>query len=242
MHALENLKAIMVRVKHKIESSTEMVSFQIVLDACPAMIYWQNLDGTLLGLNDAVLPFFGVHHKSEAVGKKLHELVGQKAAKKMNDMDKLIATHARARLERRDFRDYNGGIFLTYKIPLRNNNGNIYGVSGMSVDITSYENTGRRFDEMFDFVDLLQAKNRFLENITHATSVPLQLLLSLPDGLEEDFYRLTNDEKVEYLSILIGSNKKYMPLLSYFANLEKENEPSITSKIVSNLITTNRVK
>lgn len=233
MHAFENLKANMSMIQDRVKSGFEPIPFQSVIDSCPAGIYWKDLDGKFLGCNQATLDFLKMRDRNQVIGKTDYDLhSNRETAQYSRDMDERVVRSDCARLERRDFHNHNGMIYLSYKAPLRDDNGNIYGVSGVSIDITSSEKTERRLQQIFDLADAFDAKDRFLRNISHEIRIPLQGILSLPQGLKDNFHRLTDEEKLQYLDTLVNANERLMSLMSNLLDLSKFRENKLTMNLV----------
>jgi len=113
---------------------------QAVLDAIPMSVYWKNKDGTFAGGNPFFLANCAKMSMEELIGKKdSHLECGASAARGAAD-DAHVLSSGTPLTGYEDVcfdADGNQRRILTSKIPLRNSEGNIYGVLGFCSDITA---------------------------------------------------------------------------------------------------------
>lgn len=124
--------------EERIEKSR--VFFEAVMDDAPSLIYAHDLDGRFMFVNRAFELHFGVSH-SELIGKTRAEgLVGimpQEVAENNHQMDlKLIESGRILDFEEANVEPDGTHFYQTLKHPLRDSNGHVFGVAGISTEIT----------------------------------------------------------------------------------------------------------
>jgi PAS domain S-box-containing protein len=115
------------------ESSSRLES---VIEASPAVIYLKDLDGRLILANREFEQLFGLE-RGTAVGRLNGELLSPDAAAAVhaNDLSVLAAGRPMEIEERIDVEE-GQRIYISLKFPLRDAEGRIYGVGGVSTDVT----------------------------------------------------------------------------------------------------------
>ncbi|MEN6621778.1 MAG: PAS domain-containing protein, partial [Smithella sp.] len=152
---------------------------QSLIDNTPALIYAIDTKGKIIIANKAFGDLLG-RKPSEIMGRRRHEfLPGDIAGRdEANDREVLSVGHSLEFEERGTFNDEET-IFLTTKAPLQDQDGNIWGVTVISTDITER----KRADETLKkkSADLI-AVNRELESFAYSISHDLRAPLRAIDG------------------------------------------------------------
>lgn len=109
---------------------------QAILDNTPALVYTKDLDGRMLMVNRQWQRLFNFS-ADQVVGKRVHELFPSMYADAMRDSDlKVIESGRPLQFEQTAPKDKGFVAHLTTKFPLRDGSGRIYGICGISTDIT----------------------------------------------------------------------------------------------------------
>lgn len=112
---------------------------EIVAPILPAPIYWENVDSVILGGNQAVFLATGALIESAYVGKTLFELYPKELAEHIKLHNEEVMRTGKILSQEEMIRDIATGevkYFTAIKAPLRDDDGNIIGIVGTSVDIT----------------------------------------------------------------------------------------------------------
>lgn len=226
-HTLENFKASMNMLQNRIHAQPNGLSFQHIIDACPACIYWKDLEGKYLGCNRPALQFLNLKHLDEFIGKTDYELAAPEIAKQFRESDAYIVKNDCARLIKETI-PLSGTIHMTYKSPLRDNNNKIIGIVGTSIDITKHDQAEKQLRQVFDLASAFEAKERFLRNISHEIRIPLQAMVEIPKGLKEGYYQLTEAEKYEYIDAMVSASDRLMSLMTSLLDLSKFRNKTLT--------------
>jgi PAS domain S-box-containing protein len=114
---------------------------QSILDNTPALIYTKDLEGRLQLVNHEFETLFG-RSREELIGKTSHDLLPKAVADAhvANDQE-VIRTKTAVSMEESTGKNGDGKIFLSVKFPLVNPEGDVYGICGISSDITDRKRT-----------------------------------------------------------------------------------------------------
>ncbi|MEI7603802.1 MAG: PAS domain S-box protein [bacterium] len=124
-----------------------------LLSSIPDIIFFKDLNGVYLGCNPAFLNFTG-KDENEIVGKTDYDIFDKDVADTFREQDKLMLQKGESR-HNEEWVTYPDGTSIlldTYKAPLKNINGEIIGLVGVSRDITERK---KKEDEMSTLNDLM---------------------------------------------------------------------------------------
>lgn len=117
----------------------EEIKLKQIIDLVDANIYWEDTNGAILGCNQQVLKIFNYSSQEGIIGKTAYDLFTLKEeADKIRAIDNIVFETGSYRGEEA-FTDVNGKqkVYLSVKNKLFNNEGNIIGLVGTSIDITA---------------------------------------------------------------------------------------------------------
>lgn len=107
-----------------------------IINEMPGNVYWKAKDGRFLGCNNNTLQLFNLTSKSQLIGKTDYELLGKNLADPIREIDLKILAQDREQLIE-EVKAGNPPIyFLSQKVPLHNQKGEVIGLLGISFDIT----------------------------------------------------------------------------------------------------------
>lgn len=129
------LKKDNLMLSEKIRYLEQIISF------IPANVYWKNKEGVYLGCNDSNLRALGLENHEQFVGKKFHEMLDSthhSVIEKILKVDDEIMQSGRGQTIEEKFYYTNGepAYCLSRKEPLRDSQGKVIGLIGVSIDIT----------------------------------------------------------------------------------------------------------
>ncbi len=135
----------------RMEAAKNRRDLQAVMDNSPALIWVKDLDGRYLFVNSRCEEVFGVGSE-EVVGSTDSQLFPASIAEEIrrSDQDMLGVGHA---LEANDTVPVEGGqlrTFSTTRFPMRDENGEIYAICGISRDTTRVEEAEARFRQLVE--------------------------------------------------------------------------------------------
>ncbi|MCP4143432.1 MAG: response regulator [Chloroflexi bacterium] len=184
------------------ERATELdvknTQFRAILDNSMAVIYLKDIDGKYVLINNRYENLFHIT-KSEIVGKTDHEIFPKEIADAFQANDQRVI-EGNAPLETEEYSPHDDGLhaYISTKVPLHDADGNIYGVCGISTDITERKKTedllknysiklGQKVEERTGELKIAknvaikanQAKSDFLANMSHEIRTPMNAIIGL---------------------------------------------------------------
>jgi len=131
---------------------------QDLMDHSPALIYVVDTQGRFLRINRQAAKILG-HTRDEIIGKARADILPKDEAEAHEEHDRLVAASCQAHIFEETHRQPGGArTYLSAKFPLRNEQGEVYAICGLSTDITDrkqIEGALRESEEIFD---------KFMEN------------------------------------------------------------------------------
>lgn len=121
----------------KLSSKVEWL--ENIIKYAPDWIYWKNKELIYLGCNEQFAKAAGYSNPEDIIGKTDQELVWHKYAHKYNFDDQEVIKTGTPKFANEDVVPLGDGglaIVISNKVPLRDPNGNIIGILGISTDIT----------------------------------------------------------------------------------------------------------
>ena len=185
-----------------------------IISNIPGSLYLKNKKLVYLDCNDFVLRMAGLKNKSQIIGKTDYDLPWRNQAEAIinNDREVIEKGVTQEFEETPTLADGTKITMVTRKTPLRDLNGNIIGVLGISLDISTrkkMECALRQAKAKADEFNKL--KSQFIENMQHDLRSPasgvMQALSYLHD-VEKD------TEKLEVVKVGLGSSEALMSLLN----------------------------
>lgn len=181
----------------------------------PGNIYWKDKNGYFIGCNNNVAQILGYNSPDEVIGKRNHELFDPSLADITTKIDAGIINRNQAiDLEEKGLDvNKNPAIYLTKKSPLYNEENEIIGILGVSLDITErkkIEEDLKIAKEQAETASL--AKSEFVANLSHDVKTPLAGIIGMAELLT---YRLKEEKDIEFAQLLLSSGRQ---LLNFFDN------------------------
>jgi two-component system aerobic respiration control sensor histidine kinase ArcB len=198
------------------EIAQKLKMLEDIIAAMPGHIYWLNRDGYYLGCNDNQAKNLRLKHPTEIIGKKNSDLSQFIDPDKLDQANNAVMSTGQTITteDTVNLRDGTEAIFLSNKVPLRDDQGNVVGLLGISIDITDrkkQEEDLKKAKEKAEEATVL--KNDFIKNIEHDLRTPFTGILGIAEMIWKEE---TDPEKKEMLGYIVSSAKQ---LLDYHNNV-----------------------
>ncbi|AJJ48293.1 PAS domain-containing sensor histidine kinase [Francisella tularensis subsp. novicida] len=157
-----------------------------IIDSIDANIYWKDLDGKFLGMNKKNLHLIGENISiSDIVGKRDLDFNTSKDYDEkihQNDLEVIKSKKSLVFEENYIYNNQNNqnnqNIYLSTKSCLKDNNGNVIGLVGVSIDITERKELEEKIQQQNEELKKKdEIKNQFIQNFSHDLKVPINGLL-----------------------------------------------------------------
>ena len=120
------------------KNDNELSYLKNILSSIPNSVYWVNKDNVFLGCNAEHARVFGLRHEEEVIGKNCYDLMPKKYADAAIAANNEVMASGRSKIfeELAVLPDKKEAIFLSHKSPLYNQQKEIVGVIGNSINIS----------------------------------------------------------------------------------------------------------
>ncbi|MCZ4786705.1 ATP-binding protein [Legionella pneumophila] len=179
------------------------MDLNFILQHTVGNLYWKDKTGRYLGANQAFISLAGLKQFDDIIGKTDRELFYSVMSNEklilLEETDRRILSSGIGENLKEEGIDENGNpaFYMTSKIPLRNDKGEITGLMGTSLDITK---------EMQADI----ARSEFLANMRHDIRTPLSGIVGFSELLKSE----SNEPRIkEYADNLIASSHALLDLM-----------------------------
>lgn len=183
-----------------------------IIDAIPGCLYWKDCNGYYLGCNSLTAKLAGLSSPYDVIGKTDGELWGEQAASLMTN-DKEVITKGKSIIVEEQLKTATGQWmhFTGVKMPLRDENNEIIGLIGNSLDITELKKTQAELKNSMELAEAAnQAKTEFLANMRHDVRTPLSGIVGFSEILKQE----SHEPRIkEYADNLVASSHALLHLM-----------------------------
>ena len=208
------------------QHDTMEIALNTILAHLPGHVYWQDKNGIILGCNERQARSLGFSSAQKVIGKHPNELIPKKESEEiLAVLNKIVATGEPVTLEEK-MTFMQGTIdLLSQKVPLQDNQGNIVGMLGLSMDISKQKELERNLiREKEKAIVLDQLKSDFIENMQHDIRTPLTGVYGMIDLLE---LKEQDPEKKALLKDLSFCTKELLDYCDDILNFSKIESASL---------------
>jgi len=185
-----------------------------LINNLPLQIYIKDTQSRKLLANKYELQFLGLEKENDIIGKDDFDLYDKATAQKFRDEDIEVMISQNAMLNKeltRTAPDGTAVTFLSSKIPLKGDNGEVTGLVGISMDISEQK---EKEEELKNLISVTSSQNKKLINFAHIVSHNLRSH-SANFAMLLDFLANEKDEeeKSRIMDMLTDSSKNLMDTL-----------------------------
>ncbi len=140
---ITKLKAQLNDVSDKLTNEQQKSrQFENIVASLPGHIHWVDKEGVILGCNDEQARDVGCTSRLDVIGKTIHDIQPKDRADKiLKNNNEIIKSGLPKTLEEiGNLANGDKKVYLSHKAPLKDDEGNIIGVLGISTDITAHKN------------------------------------------------------------------------------------------------------
>ena len=190
-----------------------------IIDNIPACVYVKDMDGRKIIANRSEYELWGFDREEQILGKRDSDLNKEGIAALSENEDRQVLETGEPIIDKDAYTEIDGKeyVLLVSKIPLKDSNGNIVGLVGISNDITERKKMEDKLRERNQQLEKLNnMTNKIYSVVGHDLKTPLSSILGLSDLLLSE----TDDEEAlkENLSIIRQSALKMSDLLGDLLN------------------------
>ncbi len=213
----------------RLKLSDELENLHEIIALMPGNVYWKNRSGVYLGCNYNILKLINASSRQDVIGKTLEEIIGKNdgdvAHVVSNEDERIMALGFEHSIEEDAFDSKgNHAVYLTRKVPLKDKQGHVNGLLGISIDISER----KKYEEQLKIAN--QVKMDFIHNMEHDIRTPCAGIYYLANNL---FEKENDSEKKELLNYLAMASKELLDFCNGvldFSNIEHGNRPVIVKK------------
>ncbi|MFA6409801.1 MAG: PAS domain-containing protein, partial [Gammaproteobacteria bacterium] len=191
------------------------MTLENIIAMMPGNIYWTDKKGVYLGCNDNQLHTLGLRSRSEFIGKTYIDRLQDGSAREVRLINQAIIKTGVSVTREEPGTDNcgNKAIYLTNKVPLRNEKGEVVGLVGISIDITERKQLEEKLAAALKDAEAGNAaKDAFLENMRYDVRTPLEGMIDYAERLNED---AGDEDKVhEYADNILFSTHTLLDFLT----------------------------
>lgn len=184
---------------------------QQVLNKTPSVVLIKDLEGRYLFVNRACENLFDIRME-EVIGRTIFNVQSKDVAEAVTRNEK-IALDQDKPVEFEEIIPTPKGarVFLSVKFPLRNTNGELVAVCGISTDISERKRVERRLQEAKEEADLAnRAKTEFLANMSHELRTPLNAIIGFSDIMGSELFGKINPSRYQEYSLEIQKSGEHL--------------------------------
>lgn len=181
-----------------------------VLKSIPEHVYWKDLQGAFMGCNMQQALSIGLSSPEELIGKTDYDIFPKDQADSISKTDQEIIKTGKEKMiiEKTNEADGQLVVYKSHKAPLKNKDGNIIGILGVSVDITELEETKKQLENALHIAQAAEkAKASVVHNLRHDWITPFSGIFSINQHL---YSNESDIEKKELLKMAKESSELIM--------------------------------
>lgn len=183
--------------------------YETIIRCMPGNVYWFDKEACAVGCNQNVLDMFGLSSIElfrgltfEEMGKIGHWTPQTTQSFKHDSLEVITTGHAKTDVEEPPIRHHDGHLmhFLTHRVPIKDEEQQVIGMVGISIDITQRKELESDLEQAkTQAIAASQAKTEFLENMRHDIRTPLSGIVGFAEILKTESKEAHTKEYAENL-------------------------------------------
>ncbi len=190
-----------------------------ILALMPGYVYWLDSNNVFLGCNNMLVELFNIDSREQIVGKNNFDFLDKPQAELLDAANNKVMENGEPYIFEETIKwPDSDKTYLTHKVPLKNMQGQIVGLLGVSFDISDR----KKVEEELRLMALSnQAKTDFIRNMEHDIRTPLSGMLSVASHLASIE---TDPTKKELLMDLENASQELIGYLNTIIEVSRMDE------------------
>ncbi|MDF2939368.1 MAG: sensor histidine kinase [Gammaproteobacteria bacterium] len=174
--------------EHSLTKKNKQVQLTLdnILSNLPGHVFWLDEEGIVLGCNNLQAQSLGLSSAKELLGKTMFDIFSKEEAEAITKTNQnVMAAGSIVTVEEESSNaDGKKAIFLSKKVPMRDDQGNIVGLLGISFDMTSVKQAEKLQIEHAISEEKAQAMKMLAATIAHELRTPLASISALSSAIQ----------------------------------------------------------
>lgn len=198
--------------------------YQKIISCMPNNVYWLDKNCITQGCNENVLKLIGLDSLEQFVGITYEEMgrlagwtEGQAESFKRDDMEVMSTGIAKLNIEEPPLYDAKGNpvYYMSSRVPLLDDEHQVIGVIGISVDITERKKYEQALKEAKERAEVAsQAKSYFMASLGHEFRTPLTHVIGISEVLKTSRDKISLSEQDDYLDAIHDAGNDLLTLIN----------------------------
>lgn len=227
-------------IEFKLENERKFL--RTLIDHIPVNVFVKDLESRKILINKMELEHMKIDDPNEVLGKSDFDLYPIESAQVSRDEDLKVFNTGEAMLNQETLnilKDGTENYFLTSKIPIRDEKGEISGLLGVSHNISSL----KRAEEQQRKISILESKSKEMEQFAYVAShdlrEPLLTIQGFAEVIQEDYSDELNEEVQSHLQVILEATKRMDNLIyglldySRLSKMKQLQEVDVTGIVAS---------
>ena len=198
-----------------------------ILDMIPGHVYWKDSKGRFLGCNKQQADNYGFRDINALIGKKDRDFLKEEIAREIEATDQEIMSSKQGQIIEEETYISDGKkrirkSFLSHKIPMISETGEVTGIIGVSIDVSLQKKLQQNLIKKTEELSAALAhKKDFLNILSHEIRTPLHVISSIVNELYKNIYSFSKEEINSFIIVLAENNRRLMKLLTHLLDSAK---------------------
>jgi len=210
----------MVRVEHRLKAERDLL--QLLIDTIPSPIYFKDVESKFTRVNLAQAKVLGANSSEDVIGKSDFDYYSKEDAFEFFNDERIIVEKRKPLINKIE-ECYPPGEgmrwFSTTKIPIKDEEGELSGIVGVSHDITDQILVKKDLEKAKEKAEVAStAKSNFLSNMSHEIRTPMNGVIGMAEVLN---MTELDEEQKKIVSLIIRSGNNLLNIINDILDFSK---------------------
>jgi len=209
-----------VRVEHRLKEERDLL--QLLIDNIPSPIYFKDTESKFTRVNLAQAKVLGANSVEDVLGKSDFDFYSKEDALEFYNDEQFIIEKRKPLLNKIEECNPPGeGLrwFSTTKIPIKNDEGELSGIVGVSHDITDQILVKKDLERAIEKAEVaITAKSNFLSNMSHEIRTPMNGVIGMAEVLN---MTELDEEQKKMVGLIIRSGNNLLSIINDILDFSK---------------------